>query len=303
MKSSVACIALFLIAIPSLFATDVIWKIGAYNSNKLVLNGSVTTYATFTQNYELRFMYLGENCTDDEQRGFSTFVHVDTGAHKTDEAGTISSVMLIADDSSLNGDQYMVALYEIDTGKYFVISQTVGGGEIERYTVENLSDDSFDNIPGMTAFNYEYYPTSPSGFFYKGAEIPAFCGWLAGKGLVQADLTGLNTNQVNLAYAVNANPTNFNGVNVSITDITLGTSLLSGTFSCTSYDSQNTPSSVTKLNGTAAFSLLASPTLSGSMTPFAGTSISLSNGTFQATNGATNSTQFFQLNLNAPDIW
>lgn len=302
MKSSFASLVVFLVATSHIFATDVSWMIGALNSNKLVLNGSVTTYATFTPSYELRFMYLGKNCTYDEQRGFSTFLVAYTGAHKTDNTGTISGIMPIADDSSLNGDQYMVALYEKATGKYFVISKTVGGAAIVPYTVANLSDDSFENSP-PTSFTSTYFPTSTSGFFYKGAEIPPFCGWLASKGLVQADLTGLTANQVNLAYAVNANPTNFNGVTVSITDINLGTSLLSGTFSCTSYNSQNTPSSVAKLNGTAAFSLLASPTLSGSMSPFTGATINLSGGTFQATNGATNSTQFFQLKLNAPNIW
>lgn len=286
-------------------ATQIDWMVGAFNSNLLVLNGSLSTYATFTPNYEMRMMYLGEGWTYSSGHGFSTFVHVGTGSHYSGSGsdGKVGGFTDIADDSSLNGDQYMVALYEKSTGKYFFVSETLGGAGIEPYTMENLSDDPFENGPPFVE-GFLYYPiaANPAHRFYKGAEIPPFCGWLAGKGLVQSNLSGLNTNTVNTAFAVNANPTNFSSVAVSITDTDFAANSISGAFSFMSYDSANNPTTVTKLNGTAALSLLSSTSLTGSETTPPAT-FNLPNGTFQSTSGATAETQFLRLRLTVPEVW
>ena len=275
-----------------------VWEIGPTSSSTLVIGGSPTTATPFNANYELRLMYIGyAPAPYSTELGYATFTYVNTGIHSSTVAGQITKPTTITGGEELNDRQYILALYEKATGKYYFISETNGGAGIDPYT--------FAGITGIPIFDFpeDYYPESSTGYFYKGAQIPPFCGWLASKGLVQANLAGLNENQVNLAFAVNANPTNFNGVKVSITDFVLGTSSLNGTFSCTSYDAQNHPSAVAKLNGNAALSLLASPTISGSTTTVAGASVNLSGGTFQATNGATNDTQFMRIKLTAPEVW
>ena len=279
-------------------ATDMYWMAGALNSNKMVVTGAVTTAATFNPVYELRLMYLGDACTYSEARGFSTFVLYDTATHLA-TPGEIEGRAPIADDSSLNGHQWMMALYEKATRKYFFISETTGGPEIEPYTMENLTDDPFENGPPM---EFNYYPVSSTGYLYKGAEIPPFCGWLAEHGLVQADLAGLDTNLVNAAFAVGANPTNFTGVSLSVANVSFAATSITGGLSLVARDGAQNPSAVTRLNGGAALSLLSAATPGGTETALPAT-FDLGSGTFQSPGGATNAAQFLRLKLAVPEVW
>lgn len=272
------------------------WGTGKNNSNKLVLNGTATTAATFNANYELRLMYIGKPPSL-SVRGYVTFLLTDTGSHSPTVAGTIQHTAVIPGGTELTDRQFLPVLYEKTTEKYFYLSATLGGGAIPTHKLPYISGDPLLDFPG------DYYPTSLTGWFYKGAEIPPFCGWLSNYGLTETNLTGILTNKVNLAFAVNANPANFNNVAVSITNFVIGASSMNGKFSFVSYNAQNTSSSVTKLNGSAALSLVASPTLSGNMNPVTGSSVNLTNKTFQVTNGATNTTEFFRLKLNFPAVW
>ena len=104
-------------------------------------------------------MYLGEGWSYSESLGFSAFTLYDTAVHLP-AAGEIEGSEPIADDSSLNGHQWMMALFEKASGKYYFVSETAGGAGIEPYTMENLSDDPFENGPPM---EFNYFPVSSTG--------------------------------------------------------------------------------------------------------------------------------------------
>lgn len=269
------------------------WSIGG--EEKLMINGELTTKTTFNSSYQLQLMHIGNPPEYTEERGYDTFVYEDTGVHQ-DTPGEISQETTIEGGTELSYNEYLIVLYEIGTGKYYFISETPNG--------ESIDSHDLGYIFGSPAFDFpqDYFPESSTGYFYKGAEIPPFCGWLASKGLVQSALSGLNTNLVNKAFAVNANPTNFNDIALAITTTDFAANPISGAFTFKSYDAANNPTTVTKLNGSAALSLISSTSLAGAE---AGTpaSFNLPSGTFQTSSGATNATQFLRLKLCVPDVW
>lgn len=277
-------------------AYELQWGTGKGDTNRLKLDGSFSTAATFTNNYELRLMYIGKTPSL-TSRGYATFLLTDTGVHNPTAVGTIQHTAIIPGGTELNNRKLLPVLYEKATKKYFYLSTSLNGGAINPHTLSGIMGDGTD-FPG------EYYPISPTSIFYKGAEIPPFCGWLSNYGLTETNLTGILTNKVNLAFAVNANPTNFNGtVTMSVTNFVIGTSSINGKFSAVSYNAQNTPSPVSKFNGTNTLSLVAAPTLSGITNAVSGASVNVTNKTFQVTRGATNTTEFFRLKLNVPAVW
>lgn len=287
-------------------ALQIDWMIGAF-SNLMVIDGAVTTYASFTPVYEMRLMHIGADGAYSATRGFSTFRYAGLGPHyagaNTD--GKLGAITTIADDSALSYNQYMVVLYEKATGKYFFVSETVGGNGIQPFTLPEIYDDPFMNGPPfISEEELEYYPLANNAEhrFYQGAEIPPFCGWLAKHSLVQADLAGLDADLVNEAFAVGANPTNFTGVALAVGDVSFGANSITGGLSLVARDGAQNATAVTRLNGGAALSLLSSTTLGGSESALPST-FNLANGTFQSAAGATNATQFLRLKLAVPDVW
>ena len=282
-------------------AAHIYWEIGVYGTNRLVIAGAATTAAAFNANYELRLMYLSKSYTYTAGRGYSTFTVMGKATHQS-TPGILIGETFITDTVSRNGEKYVMALYEKGTGKYYSISTSEGGSSISIYTLSKLTgDEMMDDLMNPE----EYYPvaTNATKCFYKGAEIPAFCGWLASQGLTEASLVGKNTNTVNLAFAVNANPTNLSAVAMSITSLSVSNQTLSGSFSLKASDAAGHQSPVSRLNGTAAISLLAATNLTAASSPQAA-SINLTNGTFQATaNITTNDTQFLRLKLGIPAVW
>ncbi len=298
MKALLVFIAISLFICQKANSASFFWNVGKTGS-RLKINNTLTTASTFNLNFKLHLMYIGyDPAPYTSTKGYSTFLKVATGIHDDTVSGLIQGTVEIVGGTELTDRQYIPALYEKATEKYYFISETSGGSGIAPYTLAEVTGDPLFDI-----YFASYYPTSSTGNFYKGAEIPPFCGWLATNNLVQANLVGLNTNQVNLAFAVNANPTNFNNVAVSITNFVIGASSMNGKFSAVSYDAQNIPSSVMKLNGTATLSLVTAPTLSGITNAISDASVNLSNKTFQVTRGATNTTEFFHLKLNVPNVW
>ena len=281
-------------------AAHIYWEIGVYGTNRLVIAGAATTAAAFNANYELRLMYLSKSYTYTASRGYSTFTVMGKATHQS-TPGLLIGETYITNTVSRNGEKYLMSLYEKGTGKYYFVSESAGGSSIPIHTLSKLTgndvDDDFLNPE-------EYYPvaTNATKCFYKGAEIPAFCGWLGSQGLTEASLVGKNTNTVNLAFAVNANPTNLSAVAMSITSIQVGDSGVSGGFALQAYNAAGTPTTVTRLNGTASISLIASTNLSDNLTTQSA-SVNLTNGTFQATETPTNDTQFFRLKLGVPVVW
>lgn len=286
--------------IGSASAAQIDWFIGA-SGYPLVIDGAITTYATFTPLYEMHLFHLGEDETYSETTGFSRFIYVGTGPH-LDENGKVRGLTMIDDDSTLSYDQYMVAIYEKATGKYYFVSETPGGPGIEPYTLPEISDDPFFNGPPTLFLDYYPIADNPEQRFYQGAEIPPFCVWLAKHDLVQADLAGLDADLVNQAFAVGANPTNFTGVSLAVGDVSFGANSITGGLSLVARDGAQNATAVTRLNGDAALSLLSSTTLGGVTSALPAT-FNLANGTFESTAGATNATQFLRLKLAVPDVW
>ena len=282
-------------------AAHIYWEIGAYSTNRLVIAGAATTAAAFNANYELRLMFLSKSYTYTASRGYSTFTVMGKATHQS-TPGLLIGETYITNTVSRNGEKYLMSLYEKGTGKYYFVSESAGGSSIPVYTVSNLTGNDVDD----DLFYPQYYfpvATNTTKCFYKGAEIPAFCGWLASQGLTEASLVGKNTNTVNLAFAVNANPTNLSAVAMSITSIQVSDQSVSGGFALKAYNAAGTPTTVTRLNGTAAISLLAATNLTDASLPQTA-SINLTNGTFQATaDMTTNDTQFLRLKLGIPAVW
>lgn len=282
-------------------ATQIHWTIGAYATNRLVIAGAATTATAFNAAYELRLMFLSKSYTYTDGRGYSTFTFMGKATHQS-TPGLLIGETYITNTVSRNGEKYLMSLYEKGTGKYYFVSESAGGSSIPVYTVSNLTGNDVDD----DLFYPQYYfpvATNTTKCFYKGAEIPAFCGWLASQGLTEASLVGKNTNTVNLAFAVNANPTNLSAVALSITSIQVSEQAVSGGFALKAYNAAGTPTTVTRLNGTAAISLLAATKLTDASLPQTA-SINLTNGTFQATaDMTTNDTQFLRLKLGVPAVW
>ena len=149
---------------------------------------------------------------------------------------------------------------------------------------------------------FNYFPVSSTGFFYKGAEIPPFCVWLAKHDLVQADLAGLDADLVNQAFAVGANPTNFTSVSLAVGDVSFGANSITGGLSLVARDGAQNATAVTRLNGDAALSLLSAATPGGAETALPAT-FNLDAASFQSATGATNAAQFLRLKLAVPEVW
>ena len=276
------------------------WQTGAYATNKLVINSTPTTYATFTGHYSL---YLAQLDQDGEwsfspERGYTPFRSVSQGSHHTGvgSEGIVSGAFLIPAVASNSYLQFIMVLYEHSTGRYFHLSDTPGGPGIDPYEIGEL------NATWPPPFPEYYWPESSTGYFYKGAEIPAFCGWLAEHGLVEADLAGLSTNLVNQAFAVGANPTNFTDVALAFNSVSFGPSAITGTVSLVARDGAGAPLAVTSLKGSAALSLLSAATPGGAETALPAT-FNLDAASFQSATGATNAAQFLRLKLAVPEVW
>ena len=298
MKTSFALLfPLFMLG--SAHAVNLNWQTGSYGSNKLVIASVPTTAETFEDRYALYLLQLGheEEWTYSARLGFSPFAIVDEARHHSGPGteGIISGTLVLPDDSSYSGLQYLMVLHEIALDKFFFISESPGGASIDLFTLDEIDDD-FPN------FSQSYLPVSSTGFFYQGAEIPPFCVWLAKHGLVQADLDGLATNLVNQAFAVGANPTNFTGVAMAVEGVAFGPSAITGALSLVARDGAQNASAVTQLNGGAALSLLSSTTLGGGEATLPST-FDLADGTFESTVGTTNATQFLRLKLAVPNVW
>ena len=286
-------------------ALQIDWMIGAF-SNLMVIDGAVTTYASFTPVYEMRLMHIGLDGAYSAIRGFNTFRYVGTGPHYAPpEDGKIGAITSLPDDSALSYNQYIVALYEKATGKYYFVSKAVGGAGIDPFALPEVYDDPFMNGPPfISEEELEYWPTAGNAEhrFYQGAEIPPFCTWLAKHDLVQADLAGLDADLVNQAFAVGANPTNFTGVALAVEGVAFGPGAITGALSLVARDGAQNASAVTQLNGGAALSLLSSTTLGGGEATLPST-FDLADGTFESTVGTTNATQFLRLKLAVPNVW
>lgn len=300
MKRNVFPGIMIALVVGSASSAEIDWIIGA-NSTPLVIDGAITTSATFDPFYEMHIFHLGEDWTYSEDIGFSRFVFAGAGYHLS-EAGKVRGITTIDDDSELSYDQYIVALYEKATGKYYFVSEMPGGPGIEHYTLPEISDDPFFNGPPSLFLDYYPVANNPEQRFYQGAEIPPFCVWLAKHDLVQADLDGLATNLVNAAFAVGANPTNFTGVAMAVEGVAFGPSAITGALSLVARDAAQNAAAVTQLNDGATLSLLSSTTLGGSESALPST-FDLISGTFESTAGATNATQFLRLKLAVPDVW
>ena len=296
-------VALFSLANASSAAGEIFvnlnWQTGAFSSNKLVIDSSPTTADTFTNRYTL---YLAQLDQDGEwsyspELGYSPFKIVAQGYHHTGTGsdGIVSGSYPVPALTSNSYLQFIMVLYEHASGRYFHISETLGGPGIDPHEMDELD-------PTFPSFPESYWPVSSTGYFYKGAEIPPFCGWLAEHGLVQADLAGLDTNLVNAAFAVGANPTNFTGVSLSVANVSFGATSITGGLSLVARDGAQNPSAVTRLNGGAALSLLSAATPGGTETALPAT-FDLGSGTFQSPGGATNAAQFLRLKLAVPEVW
>ena len=296
-------VALFSLANASSAAGEIFvnlnFQTGANPSSKLVIDSVPTTAATFTNRYTL---YLAQLDQDGEwsyspELGYSPFKIVATGSHHTvpGSDGIVSGsypVAALAENSYL---QFIMVLYEHASGRYFHLSETLGGSGIDPHDMGELD-------PIFPSFPETYWPVSSTGAFYKGAEIPPFCVWLAKHDLVQADLAGLDADLVNQAFAVGANPTNFTSVSLAVGDVSFGANSITGGLSLVARDGAQNATAVTRLNGDAALSLLSSTTLGG-VTSALPASFNLVGGTFDSTVGATNATQFLRLKLAVPDVW
>ncbi|MGI5867909.1 MAG: hypothetical protein ACOX9C_00495 [Kiritimatiellia bacterium] len=275
------------------------WQTGAKGSNKLVIGSSPTTAETFTNAYTL---HLAELAMDGDwsytpERGYSPFKLVNAGTHSVVTNGIVAGVHRLLACEENSDLQFIMVLHEHATGRYFHLSETPGGGPIDVYDIGEL-DPTFPYFPDAFA----YRPESSSGFFYKGTEIPPFCGWLAEHGLVEADLAGLDANLVNAAFAIGANPTNFTGLALSIDSVVFNSTSITGAFSFVARDGAHAATSVTNLNGDAMLLLVGSPTPGGDEDGLPA-SFDLGNGTFHCTDGATNATRFLRLKFAIPDVW
>lgn len=279
-------------------ALQIGWMVGAYN-NLLVIDGVVTTQESFSPVYEMHLVHVGQDGDCSPTLGFRVFCPLGDGSHYAPpDDGKVGAITTLPGGEAFSFNQFIVALYEKATGKYFFISETPGGPGIEPFTLPEVIDDPF--FPA----DYTYYPTAgnPEHRFYKGAEIPPFCTWLAEHGLVQADLDGFDAALVNQAFAVGANPADFSGLALSIDGVAFGQDTIDGMFSLVARDGAQRSAAVTNLNAAAALSLLSSATLGGGETVVPAT-FNLICGTFSAPVGATNATQFLRIRLDVSDVW
>ena len=298
MKTKIRLAFVLAFAASAASALQISWMVGA-SGNLLVIDGAVTTQASFTPVYEMRLMHIGQDAPDSPTLGFSVFRPMGAGPHYAPpNDGKVGAITTLPSGEEFSYNQFIVALYEWATGNYYFISNTPGGPGIEPYTLPEVIDDPF--FPA----DYNYYPVAGNAEhrFYKGAEIPPFCVWLAKHDLVQADLAGLDADLVNQAFAVGANPTNFTSVSLAVGDVSFGANSITGGLSLVARDGAQNATAVTRLNGGAALSLLSSTTLGG-VTSALPASFNLANGTFDSTAGATNATQFLRLKLTVPDVW
>lgn len=272
------------------------WQIGGSQSKPLKLNGELTTAETFNPYFELRLMDIGlASDPYSASRGYTTFRRMNTGTHRPDE-GTIGSISaIIPDAEDLFEHQLLPVLYEIATEKHYYLSSTLAGGAIPPYLMPEIT-----GIPGMDLPRV-YYPTSSSDFFYKGEEIPPFCGWLSKYNLTENDLTGISTNLVNLAFAVNANPTDFSGIELSITNTTLSAESLSGGFIFNAKDAAGTPTAVTPPHDSTNLVLRTTASLAVPFSPAPASYLSLTNGIFSV--NATQDIQFLRLDFTPAELW
>lgn len=290
-------IALLLAGATHSSAVDLNWGTGKNNLDRLVLDEQSTTAETFTNYYELRLMNIGvATAPYSNDRGYETFLVADIGKHNPTVPGTIQSTANISGGAELNGRQLLPVLYEKAGGKHFFLSTTLDGESIDPYLLDGVEDD-----PLEPPFVQEYYPISSSRFFYKGAEIPSFCGWLSKYNLTESDLSGISTNLVNLAFAVNANPTNFSGIALAITNTTLSAASLSGAFLFNAKDAAGTSTAVTNLSSSTSFALSITDSLTTPFSTNSTPSLFPTNGIFSV--NATQDIQFLRLELTPAELW
>ncbi len=272
----------------------ILW--GTSSLNPLVIDGETTTAATFNPNYQLRLMSIGyQPAVYTVSRGYATFIPVGTASHNLTVAGSLQATTDVPGGTELNGRQFIMALHAINTGKNYFISESLGGTPIVPLTISGLiGDPLFD-------FETLYYPTSSTGSFYKGAEIPAFCGWLAQYNLKEADLDGIETNTVNLAFAVNANPATLTDISLTVSDLTLSGDTATGAFTLSANHDPGGSSPVTRLNGGASLLLHTGTSLSENLSPNPTATLSLESNSFETE--VTAPTQFFQLRLTPDTLW
>ena len=289
--------ALLLIAANHSLAFDLEWGTGINESSRLILKGNPTTAGTFTNSYELRLMNIGvDPAPFSDTRGYKTFLIVDIGTHNLTEPGTIQHTISIPNSDELYDRHFLPVLYEKTTQKHFFLSETINGDSIQPFII---SDENYDPTlpPGAPK---KYYPTSTTGF-HKGAEIPPFCGWLSKYSLTENDLTSIPTNLVNLAFAVNANPTNFSGIALAITNMTVSPTAISGGFTLNAKDSTGTPTAVTKLNDPSALVISTTDSLVTDFSTNSALSLSFPTNTFEV--NATQDIQFIRLDFTPAEVW
>ncbi len=172
-----------------------------YNGFKI--GNSFSTKAEFDALYEMRLMYIGAEGAYSSDYGYKTFIHTTTGVHGN-EAGLIQKTNNEIENAvDLIGHQFILAVYEKASGKYYFLSDTPNGEALDPFIIPFLWDDPMMDI----TIPNSYYPQSSTGATYKGAEIPSFCVWLAQYNLTQADLANISVDTVNQAFSVGANPT------------------------------------------------------------------------------------------------
>jgi len=280
----------------ALASVTLLW--GTSSSGKLKLNGTLTTPETFTHAYTLSLMYIGNAPAPySEIRGYATFLHANAAKHSTSVNGVIQGTHSETGTTEINGMQLLMVLHEKATGKHYFISETQGGNSIAPYTFQGVFIDPITPLP-TTLY---YHPTSSTGYFYKGAEIPAFCGWLSKYNLTEDNLAGIPANRVNLAFAVNANPTNFSGIALAITDVSFSLASFSGAFTFNAKDTAGTPTAITTLRDPAALTIRTTDSLSTSFSPPPASSLSLETNTFEV--NTTPTTQFLRLDFTPAKLW
>lgn len=125
--------------------------------------------------------------------------------------------------------------------------------------------------------------------------------WFLKYQLTESALAGIPANLVNLAFAVNANPTDFSGVDLSVSELTFSPTSLTGTFTFNAKNAAGTPTAVTKLNDPNAIVISSTDSLAAPFSPDPASSISLDTNTFEAETAS--SIQFLRLDFTPAELW
>lgn len=191
---------------------------------------------------------------------------------------------------------YMSALFD-NVSKYYVIS-TTEGGPILAGTAQALTQAQADVTNA-----YIEHLTLPTAVTVGELTftMPPLDAWLFKYGLAKSALVGIPTNLVNLACAVNANPTNFSGIDLSIGTMSLNASSISGAFALRAKDAVGTPTAVTKLNDPTALVISTTDSLVTGFSPNPTATLSLETGSFEV--DTTQDSQFLRLEFTPAKVW